>query len=488
MRRFLEGLARLRRLVVLLDDVHWGQPTFLDLIEHLAAWGRDAPILVVALARPELREIRPALTERNEAVSEVIDLGPLAPSDSRALVDRLLGEADLPPELAERVLETTEGNPLFLGEMLRMLVDDGVLERVGRPLGRARGAGGIVVPPTVHALLADAHRAPERGRARGRRARRGHRPAVLPRRRRRAAARRTTRRAWPSTSTACAARSWSRRRGRSGRARRSSASTTSSSATPRTARCSRRRAPSCTSASPHWLEGREGDHEELAALHLERAYAYRDELGAARRRRPRAGRARRRAAAPRRPPRARARGPARRGQPADARARTRSTPTTRSACGCSPTSPRRSCRPATPRRPRRRSRSSRCAPRRSGDERAQRAGHGVRLPARDPHRRRPRARDDRARQRRRRRCSRAPASSAAEAKAHHVAAQAHSLLGEIAAAEEALDRALVAARAARDQPPRHRRAERARRAPRCGARRRSSARPAAASTSSGSCG
>ncbi|HEX8082793.1 MAG TPA: adenylate/guanylate cyclase domain-containing protein [Solirubrobacteraceae bacterium] len=152
-RRFLEGLARLRRLVVLLDDVHWGQPTFLDLIEHLAAWGRGAPVLVVVMARPELREIRPSLTERNEAVTEVIGLGPLAPGDSRALVDRLLGEADLPPSLAERVLETTEGNPLFLGEMLRMLVDDGVLRRSGDQWVTEQ-SGGVAVPPTIHALLA----------------------------------------------------------------------------------------------------------------------------------------------------------------------------------------------------------------------------------------------------------------------------------------------------------------------------------------------
>ena len=152
-RRFLEGLARLRRLVVLLDDVHWGQPTFLDLIEHLAAWGREAPILVVLLARPEIRALRPTLTERNEAVSEVIALGPLQPGDSRDLITRLLGEAEVPPELYDRVLETTEGNPLFLGEMLRMLVDDGVLRREnGRWVTDERGA--LVVPPTVHALLA----------------------------------------------------------------------------------------------------------------------------------------------------------------------------------------------------------------------------------------------------------------------------------------------------------------------------------------------
>ena len=60
-RRVLEALARERPLVLVLDDVHWGQPTYLDLVEHLVEWVRDAPLLLVALARPELRELREAL-------------------------------------------------------------------------------------------------------------------------------------------------------------------------------------------------------------------------------------------------------------------------------------------------------------------------------------------------------------------------------------------------------------------------------------------
>ena len=59
MRKLLEALARERPLVVVFDDIHWAEPTFLDLVEHLADWSRDAPILLLCLARPELLDERP---------------------------------------------------------------------------------------------------------------------------------------------------------------------------------------------------------------------------------------------------------------------------------------------------------------------------------------------------------------------------------------------------------------------------------------------
>jgi class 3 adenylate cyclase/tetratricopeptide (TPR) repeat protein len=141
-RRFLGALARRRPLVVVLDDLHWAQPTLLDLVEHLAQWGQNAPVLVIAMARPELREARASLAEG------ALDLQPLAEGESRALVERLLGAATLPDGLAERVLATTEGNPLFLSEMLRMLVEDGVLEN-----GDGASLTAPPVPPTINALL-----------------------------------------------------------------------------------------------------------------------------------------------------------------------------------------------------------------------------------------------------------------------------------------------------------------------------------------------
>jgi class 3 adenylate cyclase/ketosteroid isomerase-like protein len=152
-RAVLESLAREHPLVVVLDDVHWGQPMFLDLIEHLVEWARDAAILLVALARPELRETRGAFTAAGRRAADVIELDPLGPDQSRELVAGLLGQVDLPDALLARILETTEGNPLFLGELLRMLVEEGSLERAGDVWVAAGGAEAVQVPPTIQALL-----------------------------------------------------------------------------------------------------------------------------------------------------------------------------------------------------------------------------------------------------------------------------------------------------------------------------------------------
>ena len=104
----------------------------LDLIEHLVEWASDAPMLIVALARPELREAREALTFAGRRVRDVIELEVLDERDSRTLVGELLGDVRVPAALTARILKTAEGNPLFLGETVRMLIEEGVLRREGR--------------------------------------------------------------------------------------------------------------------------------------------------------------------------------------------------------------------------------------------------------------------------------------------------------------------------------------------------------------------
>ncbi len=154
LRRGLEALARARPLVLVLDDLHWGQPMLLDLVEHLVEWITDAPVLIVALARPELREVREALAFVGRRARDVIELEPLDEGESRALVSGLLGSVQVPQALSARILETTEGNPLFLGETVRMLVDEGVLKRDGDEWIAGEGVATVEVPPTIQALLA----------------------------------------------------------------------------------------------------------------------------------------------------------------------------------------------------------------------------------------------------------------------------------------------------------------------------------------------
>jgi class 3 adenylate cyclase/tetratricopeptide (TPR) repeat protein len=146
-RRLLETLARSRPVALVLDDVQWAEPAFLDLVEYLQGWSRDAPILICCLARPELIELRPAWS-----TSSMIELAPLALEEARTLLENLGGPLD--PAAADALGRATGGNPLFLEEMLRMLVEDGVLvERGGRLESRAAVAS-LRVPETVQAVLA----------------------------------------------------------------------------------------------------------------------------------------------------------------------------------------------------------------------------------------------------------------------------------------------------------------------------------------------
>jgi tetratricopeptide (TPR) repeat protein len=132
--------------VLVLDDIQWAEPAFLDLVEYLAGWSRDAPILVCCLARPDLAELRPAW------IGTTIELAPLPREHARRLLENFAGPLD--PEAADAVGRATGGNPLFLEEMLRMLVEDGVLvEREGR-LEPLTPVGSLRVPGTVQAVLA----------------------------------------------------------------------------------------------------------------------------------------------------------------------------------------------------------------------------------------------------------------------------------------------------------------------------------------------
>jgi class 3 adenylate cyclase/tetratricopeptide (TPR) repeat protein len=151
-RRFLEVLAAREPLVVVLDDLHWAQPTLLDLVEQVVALAREAPILLVAVARPELLEQRPGWSGGRLNASTLL-LEPLAPDESATLLEHLAGDASLPAEAAGRIARTAEGNPLFLEELLNMLVEEGRLRRDGARWV-ADDLASLNTPPTIQALLA----------------------------------------------------------------------------------------------------------------------------------------------------------------------------------------------------------------------------------------------------------------------------------------------------------------------------------------------
>ena len=152
-RKVLEHLARERPVVVVFDDIHWAEPTMLDLIEHLADWTRDAAVLLVCVARPELLDIRSGWSGGKMNATSIL-LEPLPGDEASLLVDNLLGKAAIPQAARDRILEAAEGNPLFVEEMLAMLIDDGLLRFEEGSWRSVEDLAHVTVPPTIHLLLA----------------------------------------------------------------------------------------------------------------------------------------------------------------------------------------------------------------------------------------------------------------------------------------------------------------------------------------------
>ena len=132
-RKALERRARERPLAVVVEDIHWAEPTLLDLLQHLVDWTRDAPIFLLCLARPELLDERPAWIGRQ------VRLEPLSAAQSDELIEELLGGGSLDDRGRRRIREAADGNPLFVEQLLALV---------------AEGGDPAHVPPTIQALLA----------------------------------------------------------------------------------------------------------------------------------------------------------------------------------------------------------------------------------------------------------------------------------------------------------------------------------------------
>jgi class 3 adenylate cyclase/tetratricopeptide (TPR) repeat protein len=135
-RRLFEALAEANPLVVVLDDIHWAEPTLLDLIEYIAGFSIGTSILLLCAARTDLFDERPSWAAPRPNVA-LLPLEPLSDGDAHTLVERL---GHLPEEQGRQVIEVAEGNPLFVEQLLAMQVD-------------SRG-GALVAPPSIQALLA----------------------------------------------------------------------------------------------------------------------------------------------------------------------------------------------------------------------------------------------------------------------------------------------------------------------------------------------
>jgi class 3 adenylate cyclase/tetratricopeptide (TPR) repeat protein len=150
-RKFLEKLAAGRPLVALIDDIHWAEPAFLDLLDHLLTSSEDAPILLLTTSRPELLDKRPQWGERPGCLR--LELEPLSDAAAARVAENLFG-ASFPADVAARIVAAAEGNPLYVEQILAMLVDSKAIEKEqGGSWVRSQQYGEIEIPPTIKALL-----------------------------------------------------------------------------------------------------------------------------------------------------------------------------------------------------------------------------------------------------------------------------------------------------------------------------------------------
>lgn len=138
-RSWAEQLAAAQPLVLLFEDVHWGEEHLLDLIEHLGSWVRTEPVLLLCLARPELLDVRPTWGG-GRLRAATLELEALPDEEGATLVRELAAEVDVPVDV-EAVLAKAGGNPLFVEETIRALAE--------QPDGRQQR-----IPDTLQALIA----------------------------------------------------------------------------------------------------------------------------------------------------------------------------------------------------------------------------------------------------------------------------------------------------------------------------------------------
>ncbi len=155
---YLERLVEQVPALVLLEDIHWADDPSLDTVNQLvlalSQRAQDTPLLAVCLARPTLYERRPHWGE-GQAFHSRVNLVPLSRRDSRRLVEEILQRVEhLPDRLRDLIMEQAEGTPFYIEEMIRMLVEDGVVvvgeERWQVQMDRLAG---LRVPPTLTGIL-----------------------------------------------------------------------------------------------------------------------------------------------------------------------------------------------------------------------------------------------------------------------------------------------------------------------------------------------
>ena len=149
-RRFLETMAADGPVVMLVDDLHWAEPTFLDFLDHLLETVENASILILGSARHEIAERHADWSTGHDSM--LIKLAPLSEADAGRIVEELLGS--LEASVRERIALAAEGNPLYVEQIVSMLVETGAIQRGVEGWVARDGSAQLQIPPTVQALVA----------------------------------------------------------------------------------------------------------------------------------------------------------------------------------------------------------------------------------------------------------------------------------------------------------------------------------------------
>ncbi len=151
-RKFLEHLAGTQPVVMIVEDIHWAETTFLELLQNLVTNVEHAPVLLLCTSRHELLDRDPDWGLADGAVRLV--LRPLSDADAGMVVAGLLGGTGLPEVVQQRIVDAAAGNPLFVEQLLSMLIDNGSLRQADGHWEQVRDLTALEVPPTIQALLA----------------------------------------------------------------------------------------------------------------------------------------------------------------------------------------------------------------------------------------------------------------------------------------------------------------------------------------------
>ena len=237
----LAGLAAQQPVLALYEDVHWIDPSTLELLGLVIERIRRLPVLVLITFRPEFQ---PPWT--GQAHVTTLTMSRLGRRQGADLVARVTGDKPLPAEIVEQIVARTDGVPLFVEELTKTVLESGLLADAGDHYELSGPLPPLAIPTTL-ARLADGPPRPPRAGQGGRADRRRDRPRVLatscsPR------SRRCPKPSWATPSNSWSPPSWSSAAAR--RPRRPTASSTPWSRTRPTSRCSSPSASSCTPASP----------------------------------------------------------------------------------------------------------------------------------------------------------------------------------------------------------------------------------------------